>query len=130
MWRRATSAVVVLLFAAAIHGQTAYKKARKAIAEILDAPGQPHPLLSPTREHVLLVDVARYPTIADLSEPMLRLAGLRITPATSGPHAPPRGLGLTLLEGAQGKRPKTDVPDRSPPGMPGRSPDGQRTSFT
>src|SRR5260370_11343860 len=117
MWRRATSAVVVLLFAAAIHGQTAYKKARKAIAEILDAPGQPQPLLSPTREHVLLVDVARYPTIADMSEPMLRLTWLRITPATSWPPAPPTVRGPTALEVGPRKRTEIRAPHASCPRM-------------
>jgi dipeptidyl aminopeptidase/acylaminoacyl peptidase len=131
MFRRAASGLAVLvLFAATVCGQTTYQKAPKAIAEILDAPGQPQPVLSPTREHLLLVDVARYPTIADLSEPMLRLAGLRISPATFGPHSPPRVTGLTLLKIADGKRTKIEVPDGSRLAMPVWSPDGKRIAVT
>src|SRR5438876_943733 len=80
------------------------------IADVLDAPTQPQALLSPTREHMLLVQSDRYPSIKELSEPMLRLAGLRINPATVGPHAPPRVSGLTLVEITSGKLTKIDVP--------------------
>src|SRR6516164_185808 len=109
---------LTLLSITSANGQSTYQKAPKAIADILDAPLQPQPLLSPTREHLLLVELARYPSIADLSEPMLRLAGLRINPATSGPHAPPRVVGLTLLELDSGKKAKIDVPEGSRLGMP------------
>ena len=122
--------VVLLLSAAALHGQTTYQKAPKAIADVLDAPTQPQALLSPTRDYLLLVQSERYPSIADLSEPMLRLAGLRINPNTYGPHAPPRAVGLTLLEIAGGKQTKIDVPDGSRLGVPVWAPDGKRFAFT
>ena len=49
MLRRATSGLVVLvLFTATVCGQTTYEKAPKAISDILDALGQPQPVLSPT----------------------------------------------------------------------------------
>src|SRR5438270_11701547 len=98
MFRRAAALVALLLSAATLPAQTTYQKAPKAIADILDAPTPPQALLSPTREHLLLVEAARYPTIAELSEPMLRLAGLRINPANFGPHNPPRVVGITLVE--------------------------------
>src|SRR2546421_10841123 len=113
MFRRAAALVALLLSAATLPAQTTYQKAPKAIADVLDAPTQPQALLSPTRDRLLLVETARYPTIAELSEPMLRLAGLRINPATFGPHAPPRVVGLTLLDVAGGKGTKIDVPDGS-----------------
>ena len=45
---------------------------------------------------MLLMESDRYATIADMARPMLRLAGLRIDPKTSGPHNAPRIIGLTL----------------------------------
>src|SRR5262245_21457637 len=131
MSRRAAPALVALtLFAAALPAQTTYHKAPKPIADVLDAPAHPQALLSPTRDRLLLVEFARYPTIAELSEPMLRLAGLRVNPATTGPHAPPRVVGLTLLAIDGGKRTKVAVPDGSRLGVPGWSPDGKRFAFT
>ena len=131
MPRRSAAVFVVLLsFAATIHGQSIYQKAPKAIAGVLDAPPPPTTLLSPTREYMLLVEYERYPSIADLSEPKLRLAGLRINPKTLGPHAPPRVVGLTLLEVATGKQRKIAVPPGAKLGQPVWSPDGQRFAFT
>ena len=122
--------VVLLLFSTPMVAQTTYQKAPKAIADVLDAPIQPQALLSPTRDFALLVQSERYPSIADLSEPMLRLAGLRINPANNGPHAPPRVVGLTLLELDGAKRTKIDVPEGSRLGVPVWSPDGKRFAFT
>ena len=50
------------------------------IDAILDAPAPPGVSLSPTRDRLALVTTARYPGIAELAEPMLRLAGV--------PHQP------------------------------------------
>jgi dipeptidyl aminopeptidase/acylaminoacyl peptidase len=131
MFRRAVPVFLVLLLSATtIHAQTTYHKAPKGIADVLDAATQPQELLSPTRERLLLAETARYPAIADLAEPMLRLAGLRINPATFGPHAPPRVVGLTLLEIAGGKTTKVEVPNGARMGMPVWSPDGKRFAFT
>ncbi len=61
---------------------------------------------------------------------MLRLAGLRINPKTFGPHAPPRVVGLTLLEVATGKQRKIDLPKGAKLGQPVWSPNGKRFAFT
>ena len=62
-------------------GQTPYKLPPKEVVAILDAPLPPLPIVSPTRDSLLLVDVRYYPSIAELAEPVLRLAGVRINPA-------------------------------------------------
>src|SRR5262249_29315655 len=81
-------AIFFLLMAAfPAPGQPVYRKAPPAIAAVLDAPPTPVVSVSPARDHLLLVQGVRYPPIADLAEPMLRLAGLRINPRTNGPHA-------------------------------------------
>ncbi len=132
MVRRTAGGLVALLMlsAALAHGQTTYQKAPKAIAEILDAPTQPLPVVDPTGATVLLVETARYPSIANLAEPMLRLAGLRINPATFGPSTTSHVVGLTVLPVAGGQQRKVVLPEGSRLGMPVWSPDGQRFAFT
>src|SRR5262249_9999150 len=72
----------------------------------------------------------RYPPIADLAEPMLRLAGLRINPRTNGPHAAPRVTRLALQAVATGRQTDLPVPARARLGVPTWSPDGKIFAFT
>jgi dipeptidyl aminopeptidase/acylaminoacyl peptidase len=74
----------LLMLAAALPAE--YLKPPKPVLDILNAPKTPALSLSPARTHILLVDRVLNPSIEDLSRPMLRLAGLRIDPATNGPH--------------------------------------------
>lgn len=77
--------LALLMLAAPGSAQTAYKKPPQVIADVLDAPAFPAVSVSPTRDTIALVTSARYPSIAEVSEPMLRLAGVRINPKTNGP---------------------------------------------
>ena len=64
-------------------GTDGYKMPPQAIADMVDAPPTPYGILSPDRDWLLLV---RYPTLVSLeevSQPELRLAGLRINPRTN-----------------------------------------------
>jgi dipeptidyl aminopeptidase/acylaminoacyl peptidase len=107
-----------------------YQKPPKAITDILDAPPTPTVSVSPTRDRLLLVQGVRYPPIADLAEPMLRLAGHRINPKTNGPHRPPRVVGMTLQTIADGKQMKVQTPGAGQFGAPAWSPDGKHFAFT
>ena len=53
---------------------------------MLDAPAIPSVAISPSRDTLAILEPVRYPPIADLARPMLRLAGLRIDPQTGGIH--------------------------------------------
>ena len=52
----------------------------KTVADIISAPKEPSVILSPNGKHMLLIESAAMPEIADLARPMLRLAGIRIDP--------------------------------------------------
>jgi dipeptidyl aminopeptidase/acylaminoacyl peptidase len=52
---------------------------------LVDAPLPPAALLSTGRKTLLLMERREAPSIAELSQPELRLAGWRINPATNGP---------------------------------------------
>jgi len=61
-----------------------YQQPPAPIADILDTKPTPTPSLSPDRTTLALFDRANLPPIAELSEPMLRLAGYRINPRNNG----------------------------------------------
>src|SRR5262245_11493054 len=85
--RKIFMALLASLIAVPLVSQTPeYQKPAKEVLEVLNAPLPPTPLLSPNRRLLLLAEYNRYPPIADLAEPMLRLAGIRINPNTNGPH--------------------------------------------
>jgi dipeptidyl aminopeptidase/acylaminoacyl peptidase len=127
IWHRALFVIVVVMLAAApVWAQEGYRKPPKAIQDVLDAPATPSVGLNPTRDYALVIQAVRYPSIADLAQPMLRLAGLRINPATNGPHRAMRNIALTLKSVADGKETKIILPPDPYLGMPTWSPDGKR----
>src|SRR5258708_12038350 len=84
---------------AVLHG---YQKAPQPISDILSAAPTPLVLVSPKANQLLVVDRLANPPVADLAQPMLRLAGLRINPATNGRHHPPRFVGRSGLHVSTG----------------------------
>jgi dipeptidyl aminopeptidase/acylaminoacyl peptidase len=107
-----------------------YRKPPKVITDILESPAPPLTLVSPSRDRVLVIDSLRHPPIADLAQPMLRIAGLRISPATNGRHHPPRHIGLRLITIADGREIKLAAPTDAWLSVPLWSPDGRRFVFT
>ncbi|MFC5387849.1 prolyl oligopeptidase family serine peptidase [Brevundimonas bullata] len=81
------AAVPALAMPAAAQAPAAptYQQPPQPIAQILDSKPNPTASLSPDRKTLLLQDRSNLPSIAELSEPMLRLAGYRINPTNNGP---------------------------------------------
>jgi dipeptidyl aminopeptidase/acylaminoacyl peptidase len=108
-----------------------YQKAPQPISDILNARPTPLVQVSPDGKWLLAADRLPYPPVSDLAQPMLRLAGLRINPATNGRHHPPRLIALTLIEIATGKSRKiAGLPANPYLGALDWSPDGTRIAFT
>lgn len=82
----ALAAVAVLLLLAPLRAQEAvtYRTPSAPLAAIVDAPLPPFALLTPDRRELLLLERPATPAIAELAQPELRLAGLRINPANNG----------------------------------------------
>jgi len=121
---------VCLLWPAAAAPQVKYQQPPKAVLDVLRAPAAPQLLLSPARDHALLVEPRRYPPLADLAQPMLRLAGLRINPRTNGPHPGLYYISITLQKIADGTQSKIALPADARPGRPEWSPDGRYFALT
>jgi dipeptidyl aminopeptidase/acylaminoacyl peptidase len=100
----------VLLIVNVSFAQQGYKKPPKEVLDILNAPVTPGASVSPTRDNIILTTGLRYPPLADLAQPMLRLAGRRINPASNSPHRFAYSVGLTLKRIADGSEIKIDVP--------------------
>ena len=102
--------VALLLVAGAGRAQESYKKPPKEVLDILNAPVTPSASVSPARDNVLLLTGLRYPPLADLAQPMLRLAGRRINPASNSPHRFQYSVAMTLKRVGDGSEVKIDVP--------------------
>src|SRR6516225_1138594 len=87
-----------------------YQPAPQPIHDLLNAAPTPLVLVSPKADQLLIVDRLPNPPITDLAQPMLRLAGLRINPATNGRHHPQRIVALTLVTIADGESTKLKTP--------------------
>ncbi len=126
--------VLILAFLSSLplplHAQQGYKKPPQQVLDVLSAPVTPTVLVSPTRELMLLATALRYPPIADLSQPMLRLAGGRIDPRTNGPHRFSYFVALTVKRIGDA----AEFPVALPPGAKVSSlqwsPNGKHFAFT
>lgn len=112
-----------------------YQRAPEAIAAVIDAKPSPMVRLSPDGRWMLLVERVAMPPVADLAQPMLRLGGARINPATNAPFGPRilTGLSIRPTDGSSPTKPVTltGLSDAEPfIGMPVWSHDNQRFAFT
>ena len=121
----------LLLTAVAVAGaQERYRTPPQVVTDMLDAPLLPAASVSPDNAWLVLADRASMPSIAELAEPMLRLAGARINPRTNGPHRAARFTGLSFKRISDGIERRVTVPNGAVLGMPFWSPDSRQVAFT
>lgn len=131
--RQKFSAFIFLLtwmMAASAYAQDTYRMPPAEVAALVDAPSIPGLLLSPDRSLMLLLHSPGVPTIADLSQPELRLGGSRINPRDNGPSRANYSNRMTI------KNP-VDLSERDIGSLPDNpvirnvvfAPDGQRIAF-
>ncbi len=101
----------------------------KEIVEAFDAPLLPQAILSPSKQIIALVYRRNYPTIAELSQPILRLAGARVNPKTNGPQRTANIFAIMLKKISDGSEMKVAVPPQANLSNIHFSPDGSRLSF-
>ena len=106
----AFSTFVLVCLATAAVAQQGYKKPPKEVVDILNAPTTPGASVSPTNDNVILSTALRYPPLADLAQPVLRIAGRRINPASNSPFRFQYSVGLTLKRIADGSEIKIETP--------------------
>ena len=109
--------------------QGSYKKPPANIQEVLDAPAIPATSISPTRDKIALLEPLRYPPIADLAQPMLRLAGTRVNPNTNAPHLQGYAVSMKLKNIGDGKETAVALPAGAKVSNPQWSTDGKYIAF-
>lgn len=124
--------VVAVALAAALSGaqQSRYERPPAEVLDVLNAPLPPTPFLNPKGDAVIFAKGVRYPPIADLAEPMLRLAGLRVNPRTLSTHSAPYWVRMSIKRLGDG----VEVPVALPAGIrfdaPQWNASGTRFAFT
>jgi dipeptidyl aminopeptidase/acylaminoacyl peptidase len=134
--RHAALAASILLAAAAApvaqstSTRTTYLMPPKVVVDILDAAPTPGVIVSPDRKTIALTHRRSMLTIAELSQPIERLAGYRINPRTNGPQQVSGStFGITLKAIADGAERKVAVPPNANLSAISFSPDGSRLAF-
>ena len=133
--------IASLLFAPALIAQvpTASDQPRyvlppKNIVDVFDAESLPQTLVNPNRQMVVLTKAKPHPSIAELAQPMYRLAGARINPKNNGPHRatgqPGAGIySITLKKIEGGAEQAVTLPPQPRVSHVKFSPDGSRLAF-
>ncbi len=121
---------------AAAAATSGYSQPPAPLLDVLRAPSPPTPSVSPSRQSMLLVSWADYPSIARVSTPFLKLAGTRIETRNHSKHDTPGGYGiaacarsLQLVRLPDGASSPVALPAGGCPGAPQWSADGRHFAF-
>jgi dipeptidyl aminopeptidase/acylaminoacyl peptidase len=125
------SAAFLALSAGAVLAADGYQTPPAPIAQILDSPQTPGVAVSPDRKVLAQLGRENLPSIAAVSEPILRLGGYRINPRTNGPiEARANWLNSLAFEDvATGKVRPVSLPAGARFIAPSWSPDGSKLAF-
>jgi len=108
----------------------AYRMPPPELAALVDAPRTPAVSLSPDRSTMLLMQPPSLPSIAEVSAPESRLAGLRINPRNNGPSRGTAFIGLRLRDLAGRETEVRGLPSEPRIRNVRWAPDGRQVAFT
>ena len=121
---------LLLLAGPALAQETQYHEPPAALRDLLLAPNTPRVSLAPDGSVLALLAVQDFPTIAELSQPELRLAGLRLNPRTNGPSRVSYAVGMQFKKLPSGaEMPVQGLPAQARISSPSWSPDNQHLAF-
>ncbi|GIV61025.1 MAG: hypothetical protein KatS3mg043_2114 [Rhodothermaceae bacterium] len=121
----------LFLQAPELYAQERYQTPPEELARLVDAPPTPAVSLSPDRAVMLLMHRPSLPSIEELAQPELRLAGLRINPRTSGPSRAGYFNRLVLRRlDMDGETEVTGLPEGARIADVTWAPDGRHLAFT
>ena len=107
-----------------------YQTPPKVIVDLVNAPLTPNTMLSPSKEQFVFMERPAMSGIDELSQPELRIAGLRINPRTNGRSRSSHYIGLSIRPLMGGKEVKvTRLPANPKISSVSWSPDGKQLAF-
>lgn len=112
-----------------VFAQKPYKLPPKEIIDIVDAPPPPQAFTSPAGDLMLLAEYESMPSIAYMAQPILRLAGMRITPKYNSRQQTFFYTGLSIMSLKNGSTKEISLPEGAKLGFPRWSYDGQWLAF-
>ncbi|NML63615.1 prolyl oligopeptidase family serine peptidase [Hymenobacter sp. RP-2-7] len=122
--------ILLLLAAPAMAQETNYHEPPAALRDLLLAPPTPRVSLAGNGQTLAILAVQDFPTVAELSQPELRLAGLRLNPRTNGPSRASYAVGLSFKQLPGGaEKPVTGLPAQARISSPSWSPDSRTLAF-
>lgn len=130
LFANSTIFALFLLLVPAAMAQDGYQEPAPVLKALVDAPLTPNVSIGPDSRTMLLLTPQDVPTIAQLSEPELRLAGTRINPANNGPSRSSYATAMAVADVDGGaERPVTGIPSDGWIGFGAWSPDGTHYAF-
>ncbi|MFI5165341.1 MAG: alpha/beta hydrolase family protein [Thermoanaerobaculales bacterium] len=124
------AATIGFLMAPCALAESAYQKPPQEVLDVLHAPAPPTAAISPTHDWMILASPVRYPPIADLAQPMLRLGGVRMVARNHGIHGARYWNAYVMTKVADGSQLDIALPAGAKVGLPAWSANGRRFAFT
>lgn len=131
LWRLALPLLVIQSATLAANEATRYQVPPQAMIDMVDSPVIPQNIPSPNNEWVMLLERAALPSVNELAQPEVRLAGLRINPRNNDMARATHALNIRFIRIADKlERTITNLPANAKIGEAQWSPDGKRVAFT
>ncbi|MFN1834956.1 S9 family peptidase [Balneola sp. MJW-20] len=122
--------LAVLMIGFQVQAQDSYMQPSKAMTDLVDGARTPSVTFSPDYNVMLMLEQPGLPSIEEVSQPELRLAGVRINPRTNGPSRSRNLTGITIRDMDTGNdRPLKGLPEKPLISDVNWSPDGSAIAF-
>jgi dipeptidyl aminopeptidase/acylaminoacyl peptidase len=121
----AALALMGLVLGLSLQAQEPYKLPPKEIVDMLEAPPTPMVSMSPAGDVMALIERESMPSIAALAEPIIRIAGMRIAPATNSRQTLTFSTGISIKDMKTGAVRKAALPAGFKFTFPSWAPDGK-----
>jgi len=104
-------ALVAISLMPTLGQDTGWQTPPEEIMKVLHAPELPWIWTAPAGDYLFLAKPNDYPTLAEMSAPMHKLAGTRVNPATNGYHGDHGGTSPYILRIEDGTQTALNLPD-------------------